>query len=125
FGGRVWLVGNGYGKRIGVTASGEAFSTRERGPVDHNMMILRTEDGTPQIPPINALLIDHGIAPIPYAVTQLRDYAGCGWIRHTFLLADLGLIVIDALSAETESGLPENFSLEWNILGDISKNASG
>jgi hypothetical protein len=125
WGGRVWLVGNGSGRRIGVTDAGKAFSTREIGPVDHNMLILRDADGSPITPPVNALLIDHGSSPLPFAVTELRGYAGCRWIRHTFLLQDAGLIVIDSLISETTESLPKDFSLEWNILGDVAPNARG
>lgn len=125
WGSRVWLVGNGSGRRVGVTDAGKAFSTREIGPVDHNMLILRDADGNPVMPPMNALLLDYGNGSLPFAITELRGYAGCHWIRHTFLPKEAGLIAVDLLAPETNESLPKDFSLEWNILGDVTSNARG
>jgi hypothetical protein len=125
FGGRAWLVGNGYGKRVGVKSASEAFRTRELGPVDHNMLIVRDEQETPIVPPVNVLLIDHGTSPLPYSVTEASGYGGCKWRRHTFVLAEVGVVFIDSLATETAKALPDEYSVEWNVLGEVNPSTLG
>ncbi|MBN1672835.1 MAG: hypothetical protein JXR37_17455 [Kiritimatiellae bacterium] len=55
--GRHLLVSNGYGRRVGVMNAAKRFSTRVRGPDDHNMLILRRDgDVVADNPPLSALL---------------------------------------------------------------------
>lgn len=127
-GGRIWLTSNGYGKKSGSLDASRAFSTRERGPSDHNMLVVReSETGKAVIPPANALLLGEPLsAPLPVMVSELRNYGGVCWRRHCLLLKDFGLAVVDRISAECSEGgaLPE-FHLEWNLLGDFSPQQDG
>jgi hypothetical protein len=125
FGGRVWLVGNGYGKKRNVIGAQEAFASRELGPIDHNMLVIRDANGEQILTPMNAVVLDHGKAPLPFSVTRLDDYAGCDWTRHLFVLANIGLISIDKVTARKSCFLPKKFSLDWNILGEIQQTPIG
>jgi hypothetical protein len=125
FGERVWLVGNGYGKKRNVIGAQEAFASRELGPVDHNMLVMRDANGEQLLTPMNAVLVDYGKAPLPFSVTRLEDYAGCDWTRHLFILSNIGLIFIDKITAQNGHFLPEKFSLDWNILGEVQPTPFG
>jgi|GEM_PF-4551863 len=125
FGGRIWLVGNGYGKKRNIIGARDAFDSRELGPVDHNMLVMRDAVGEQLLTPMNAVLRDYGEAPLPFSVTLLEDYAGCDWTRHLFILANVGLIAIDRITARKGKILPETFSLDWNILGEIQQTPFG
>lgn len=126
FGGRCWLVSNGYGKRIGVYSAGQAWMTRQTGPIDHNMLIMRNAgEGKPILPPVNALLIDRRMDPIPVITTALDDYGGCRWLRHTVVLNNRGLVVVDRLTPTNGEKLPDEVWLEWNIPGDIKPDGNG
>ena len=125
FGGRIWLVGNGYGKKRNVIGARDAFDSRELGPVDHNMLVMRDAAGEQLLTPMNAVLVDYGKTPLPFSVTRLDDYAGCNWTRHLFILSNIGLISIDKITAQNGHSLPEKFSLDWNILGEVQQTPFG
>ncbi len=120
FGGRMWLVSNGYGKQIGLNLAAKAFSSRQIGPVDHNMLLLKNDNAdAPVLPPVNALLIDHHKGSVPFVVTEVHDYAGCMWRRHVFVLQASGVVIVDHLVANPGERLPDQVWLEWNVLGDV------
>lgn len=123
-GGRIWLVSNGYGKRAGIVSAGKAFSTRQRGPEELNMLVARDADsGTALLPPVNALLRDHGATPLPYAASEVKNYGGLDWQRYVFILPDAGFIVCDRVIRGQADRNP--YELQWNILGTLTPTASG
>ncbi len=126
FGGRLWLVSNGYGKPIGETLAGKAYSGRQTGPIDHNMLILQNDgDDAPIAPPVNALLIDRRKGSVPFVVTEVNDYAGCTWRRHVFVLRNHGVVIVDHLVANPGASLPDQAWLEWNVPGDVTAAEDG
>jgi hypothetical protein len=123
-GGRIWLVNNGYGRRDDLKDAQALFATRKRGPEEHNMLIVRSQtDGTPVLPPPNALLRDRLDAPLPCSVTEMTDYGGVNWRRHLIILPGQGIVVVDRVETLTHSVPP--FELQWNVLGDVSETKDG
>lgn len=113
--GRIWLVSNGYGRLPGIVDAAKAYRTRQVGPEDHNMLIVRNLAGDVIIPPVNAVLYDLAAGPLPFAVSEISNYGGLQWRRHLFLLPDTGLLVIDHV--ESHHTEPVSVELQWNILG--------
>lgn len=113
--GRHWLVSNGYGKRIGLTNASTAYSSRELGPVDHNMLVLRREGKIVTDLPMALLLQSGRQGRLLYATSALKNYGGVNWFRTLFLLAGEYLLVLDRVQV-VEPGL-ESAHVEWNALG--------
>jgi len=122
-GGRIWLVRSGYGKKPkGDIDAGRLFATRQTGPEEHNMLVVRDrESGKPAVPPANALLKELTDAPLPYAVSELGYYGGVTWRRHLVLLGEAGVIVADQVICDD----PSRVELQWNALGALSTGSSG
>jgi len=122
--GRIWLVNNGYGRRDDIKGAQARFATRNRGPEDHNMLIVRSpETNSPILPPPNCLLEDRSDGPIPYSITEMPDYAGLNWRRHVFVLPN-GTLVIDRVKPLPGTIAPA-FELQWNVLGEVNPTGDG
>jgi len=123
-GGRIWLVSNGYGRRAGIVDANKAYAARQLGPEELNMLVVRDADtGTSVLPPVNALLIDHGTEPLPFSVSEVRDYGGLNWRRYVIILPEAGFLVCDRIIRDTGSERP--WELQWNILGALTPTISG
>ncbi len=122
-GGRIWLVRSGYGKKPeGLTDGGKIFATRQTGPEEHNMLVMRdAKSGKPVPPPAAALLQDCGEGALPFAVSELENYAGTTWRRHLLILPGAGFVVLDRVTASPEA----NPELQWNVLGALSVGQAG
>jgi len=119
FGGRIWAVSNGYGKRAGIADAAKAFSTRQKGPEELNMLIVRNpETGKAAVPPVNALLVDHGTSPLPFSLTSVAGYAGVDWLRLVLALPGAGFVVLDRVLLSATECPPTHFELQWNLLGE-------
>lgn len=126
FGGRIWLVSNGYGKPIGEKLAGKAYSGRQTGPIDHNMLLMKNAaDDKPLLPPVNALLVNRQKGPVPFVTTELAGYGGAVWRRHVVVLDGQGLVVVDRVKPSAGGRLPDEVWLEWNVLGAIQPNDGG
>lgn len=123
-GGRIWLIRAGYGKRAEIASASEAFSTRQLGPEEHNMLVVRDVDsGKILLPPVNALLQDYGAAPLPFSASEVKDYGGLNWQRYVFNLPEVGFIVCDRVLRNQADHNP--YELQWNILGALTPTVSG
>ncbi len=114
-GGRIWLINNGYGKKAGPLTPGEAFSTRQQGPEDHNTLIVRAA-GQPALPPVNALLRHLSAGAVSASVTDLVDYGGVDWRRHLIVLPSVGFIFVDDVVRKSPEATIE---LQWNTVGEL------
>lgn len=120
-GGRIWLVRSGYGKKPnGEIDAGRIFVSRQVGPEEHNMLVVREGEAL-VIPPANALLKELEVAPLPYALSEVENYGGVKWRRHIVLLGEVGMVVADQVIC----GNPVPVELQWNALGKPSLHASG
>lgn len=115
--GRHWIVSNGYGRRRGLTDVSQSFTTRERGPADHNMLVLHRQGKVvTDLPPCAALLQrgqQHGVL---YATTALLGYGGVDWFRTLVACPGAFVLVLDRIHVLLD-GL-EHAHVEWNCLGD-------
>lgn len=116
-GGRIWLVNNGYGHRSGRMSMIEARRSRQFGPEDHNILVVRDPaSGEAIAPPFNALCRDVGSAPLPFSVTELAGYGGVNWLRYLIVLPGCGFLFIDDVFST--SSTPPAGELQWNLLGE-------
>lgn len=117
--GRHWLVSNGYGKRVGVSNAAVAFSTRVRGPDDHNMLVLRDPGGKTltDLPVCSVLLALGDAGPVHHLTAALLNYGGVDWYRTIVLIEDRLLLVIDRIVPGP--GVTPKGHIEWNALGDL------
>jgi len=121
---RHWVVSNGYGRRVGVTDVTKSFSTRELGPVDHNVLVLqRNGEISRFMPPFSALLQSGRRGGLLYATTALLGYSGANWFRTVFIVAGRYALVLDRVEV-VEPGL-EQGHIEWNCLGDATPRPGG
>ena len=112
---RMWVVSNGYGRRAGLTNVSDSFSTRVRGPEDHNMLVLTRGDFVRDLP-CAAELLEHGQQrDVAWATSALWDYGGVHWLRSLVLLADIFLLVVDRVRV-VDDGL-QAAHVEWHCLG--------
>src|SRR5690606_19624342 len=58
--GRHWLVSNGYGRRRGLKNVSQSFSTRVRGPFDHNMLVFHQDDAVIDQMPFCSQMVQRG-----------------------------------------------------------------
>ena len=122
--GRHWVVSNGYGRLAGLTNVSKSFSTRVRGPEDHNMLVLQRSGQTVRTLPICSALLQRGQrGDLAYATGALLGYGGTNWFRTLLILADQFVLVIDRVQV-TEPRL-ETAHVEWNCLGQATERESG
>ena len=122
--GRHCLISNGYGRRTGVTNVRDSFSSRIRGPEDHNMLVLRREGEVVVELPVCAALLQARDSPgLAVSTSALLGYGGTDWIRTLVVAADRFLLVIDRIHV-AEDGL-EGGHVEWNALGEVTPTATG
>lgn len=114
--GRHWLVSNGYGRRVGEGNVAVSYSSRQRGPVDHCVLVLRRGGATVREMPVCARLLEKGgRGRWHYATALLDHYGGTRWRRTVILLAGVLALVVDRVEI-VEPGL-EAGHLEWLALG--------
>jgi hypothetical protein len=121
--GRHWLVSNGYGRRVGITNAAQGFSSREIGPVDHNMLVLRRAGDIEQTLPMGSLIQRGRAGLLLYATSALLGYGGVNWFRTTIVFSGHYVLVIDRIKV-MEPGL-EKAHVEWNALGQVSAQKNG
>ncbi len=121
--GRHWIVSNGYGYRVGVTNVVKSFSSRERGPVDHNMLVLRRAGEIVRDLPMAALLQRGQQGRMLYMTSALLNYGGVNWFRTLLLLTGGYLLVLDRVQV-IEPGI-ESAHVEWNALGNAAAQRQG
>ena len=121
--GRHWIVSNVYGRRIGVTNASKAFATRELGPEDHNMLVLRRGGAVVHELPMAVLLHCSRAGRLLCATSALPGYGGVDWFRTLLLLSGEYLLVLDRLRI-VDPGL-EAAHVEWNCLGRAEARACG
>jgi hypothetical protein len=122
--GRHWIVSNGYGRRAGMTNVAQSFSTRVRGPEDHNMLVLqRNSQIVRDLPVCNALLQKGQTGDLVFATGALLGYSGNDWFRTLLILADKFILVIDRIHVIQPS--LEAGHIEWNCLGEVQMRESG
>ena len=122
--GRHWVVSNGYGRLAGMTNVARSFSTRIRGPEDHNMLVLRRDgDSVRDLPACNALLQQGQVGDLAFATGALLHYGGTNWFRTLLILANQFVLVIDRVCV-TAAGL-ESGHIEWNCLGKPASRDGG
>jgi len=121
--GRHWIVSNGYGRRVGVRNVLRSFSTRERGPEDHNMLVVRRAGGIARDLPMSALLQRGREGQMLYATGAVLDYGGVNWFRTTLIYAGHYVLAIDRVQV-VQPGL-ERAHVEWNGLGQTSARKNG
>jgi len=112
---RVWLVDNGYGRPSGMTNVAKSFSTRQRGPEDHNLVIFRDRSGAPVIPPpFGAILALDSADGLFLLQSALCNINGAEWLRSIVLVRGRLLIVIDQVKA---GGAESAIECQLNALG--------
>lgn len=121
--GRHWIVSNGYGKRPGITNASQAFSSRELGPADHNMLVLQRDDAIVRDLPMAALLQRGRQAGLLYATSLLPAYGGVNWLRTLVILAGRYVLVLDRIQV-IKDGL-QAAHVEWNGLGAVTPSRDG
>ncbi len=122
--GRHWIVSNGYGKRIGVKDRSKAFSSRQLGPLDHNMLILKDEEGKiVRDLPMNALIQLGQEKDILYSTSALLGYGHANWFRTLVVNSGEYVLVIDRIQALDKA--LEKAHIEWNCLGKVSEMDGG
>ncbi len=121
--GRHWIVSNGYGKRIGVTNVSKAFSSRELGPVDHNMLVLNRDGQVVKGLTMNAALQRGRQGGLLWFTGAQLDYGGVDWFRTLIVLSGGSLLVLDRLRVNGP-GL-EGAHIEWNCLGKPTITSTG
>ena len=122
--GRHWVVSNGYGRRVRLANVSQSFSTRIRGPEDHNMLVLRRKgEIVRDLPVCNALLQRGQAGDLAFCTGALLDYGGVNWFRTLLLLSGRFVLVIDRVQV-VGSGL-EAGHIEWNCLGKATAREDG
>jgi hypothetical protein len=81
--GRHWVVSNGYGRRVGIMSATKGFSSRELGPEDHNMLVLRRGGEIARNLTLNAWLQQGREGRLLYATGAQLGYGGVNWFRTT------------------------------------------
>lgn len=113
---RHWAVSNGYGRRAGITDAIKAFSSREIGPEDHNMLVLRRGEEVVRDLPMAAMLGHGNAGAFRHATTALLGYAGVNWFRTIIVLLNQYVLVLDRINV-VDDGLAQAH-IEWNLLGE-------
>ncbi len=113
---RLWLVDNGYGKPSGETAAQAAYAGRQRGPQDHNTLLVLHDDEPALPPPFCALLVAESDGPLSLVQSALVGYAGVDWLRSIIWLSGYGALVIDSVNVEDEV---RELRCQLNMLGQV------
>jgi len=122
--GRHWIVSNGYGRLAGLTNVAKSFSTRVRGPEDHNMLVLKRDGQIVNKLPVCSALVQRGQSgDLAFATCALLNYAGTDWFRTLLILADRFVVVIDRIHI-VQPGL-EAGHIEWNCPGKATMSGGG
>jgi len=122
--GRHWIVSNGYGRLAGLTNVAQSFSTRVRGPEDHNMLVLKRDGQIVRELPVCSALVQRGQAgDLAFATCALLNYAGTDWFRTLLILSDRFVLVIDRINI-IQPGL-EAGHIEWNCPGKANMYEGG
>jgi hypothetical protein len=122
--GRHWIVSNGYGRRVGITNVSKSFSTRVRGPEDHNMLVLRRGGQiVRELPACNTLHHRGRMQHLLTATAGIEGYGGVAWTRRVIIQPGHYVLVIDRVRID-EPGL-EAGHVEWNALGACGSAAGG
>ena len=122
--GRHWVVSNGYGRRAGLANVARSFSTRIRGPEDHNMLVLRRgQEAVTDLPVCSALLRRGRTDGLAFVTSALLDYGGTDWFRTVLILTGRLALVIDRIDV-VQPGLKEAH-VEWNCLGEPTDRGAG
>lgn len=122
--GRHWLVSNGYGRRAGINNVRDSFSSRIRGPEDHNMLVLQRSGATVEdTPPACIQVCRSQDGPLLHSLCMLPGYGGVDWARTLVVVNGVALLVIDCVDIR-DTGLDQAV-VEWNALGKYIKTAYG
>ena len=121
--GRHWIVSNGYGRRAGLTNVTQSFTSRQIGPEDHNLLVLRRAGQVVTDQPMVTLLQHGANDNVLHATTALLNYSGVDWFRTLVIVAGQYAVVIDRVQI-IEDGL-EKAHIEWNCLGSPSAVPAG
>ena len=122
--GRHWIVSNGYGRLAGLTNVAKSFSTRVRGPEDHNMLVLNRDGQIVRELPVCSALVQRGQAgDLAFATCALLGYAGTDWFRTVLILSDRFVLVMDRIHI-VQPGL-EAGHIEWNCPGEATGHEGG
>lgn len=121
--GRHWVVSNGYGRRTGITDVSKSLMSRERGPEDHNMLVLRHGEQVVRELPMSAMLQHSRQGPLLLSTTALTNYGGVDWMRTLVVVANHYVLVLDRVLVN-RPGITAGH-VEWNLLGRPTDTASG
>ena len=117
--GRLWIVDNGYGKVSGVKNCAQAWSSRQVGPEDHNVVIFKDKAGNPTIPPpfgVSTKIDDsEHFAAFQNKISNIN---GSDWLRTIVIHKDSYLLVIDQI---TVGGSPAEIECQFNVLGELTQ----
>lgn len=98
-GGRLWLVDNGYGKASGESRAGIAFSNRERGPQDHNTLLVYEDAERLALPnPFSALLANVTAGSLTLVQSAQVGYGPVDWLRTIVWLRGSFFLVVDQVN---------------------------
>ncbi len=112
---RLWLVDNGYGKRSGETRAGLAYSGRERGPQDHNTLLVYEDADTLALPaPFSALLANATDGALTLVQSAQVGHGPVDWLRTIVWLRGSFFLIID--QANVAAPVHE-LRCQFNMLG--------
>jgi hypothetical protein len=120
---RHWVVSNGYGRRTGVTDVTKSFQSREIGPEDHNMLVLRQGEEVVRDLPMAALLSNGQAGSLHHTTTALIGYGGINWFRTVIVALNKYVLVLDRINVVGD-GLSRGH-IEWNLLGQATDTQQG
>ena len=115
--GRHWLVSNGYGRRVTQSNVANSFSSRIRGPEDHNMLVLERDGEVVDDFPVCAAMLQRGRqSDLLYATGAVLDVGGLDWYRTLVVLAGRFVVVVDRLHKGPDAVTTGH--VEWQGLGE-------
>ena len=114
--GRHWLVSNGYGRRAKLSNVAESFSSRIRGPEDHNMLVLRRDGEIVDDFPVCSAMLQRGRqSHLLHATGAVLDVGGLDWYRTLVVQAGRFVVIIDRLAPGPDAVTEGH--VEWQGLG--------
>jgi len=115
--GRLWIVDNGYGKQSGVTRVGEAYSTRQLGPEDHNtLQFVRVRGDLALPPPLCDLRTSVDLGSVAVVQSALEGYARSDWLRTLVWVKGGFFLVVDQVNVGMRL---RELKCQWNMLGRL------
>ncbi|HUS79752.1 MAG TPA: hypothetical protein VM283_00705, partial [Armatimonadota bacterium] len=115
--GRLWIVDNGYGKPSGEGRAGPAFSGRQRGPQDHNTLLVYDAAGKLSLPaPFSALLAADTAGPLSLVQMAQVGYGPVDWLRTVVWVRGGCFLLVD--QANVMAPVTE-LRCQLNMLGEI------